>query len=84
MGLHQQGRSGLGLSKPPLIPPKGTHDYRKFISDLADDIEKESDLAKTAQLHLQGSWLDGATSGNHLVMPSVFLMLALLRNLKLN
>jgi len=46
MGLYQ-GCSGLGLSKPLLIPPKATHDYRKFI---ADDIEKESDLAKAAQL----------------------------------
>jgi len=25
MGLHQQGRSGLGLSKPLVIPTKGTH-----------------------------------------------------------
>jgi len=50
MGLHQQGRSGLGLSKPLLIPPKGTHDYRS-------SYQKESDLAKAAQLHLQGSWI---------------------------
>jgi len=45
MGLHQHGRSGLGLSKPLVIPPKGTHTYRKLISDLSEDIEKENDLA---------------------------------------
>jgi len=59
MGFHQQGRSGLGLSKPLVIPPKGTHNYRKFISDLSKDIERENDLAKATQLHLQGNWVRG-------------------------
>jgi len=57
MGLHQQGQSGLGLSKPHIVPPKGTHGYRKFISDLSEDIEKENDLARASQLHLQGNWV---------------------------
>jgi len=57
MDLHQQGGSGLGLSKPLVIPPKGTQTYRKFISDLSEDIEKENDFAKTTQFHLQGNWV---------------------------
>jgi len=57
MGIHQQGRSGLGLSKPPLVPPKETHGYRKFISDLSGDIDKENDLARASQLHLQWNWI---------------------------
>ena len=32
MGIHQRGRSGLGLSKATVAPPKGTHSYRKYIS----------------------------------------------------
>jgi len=51
MGLHQQGRSGLGLSKPLVISLKSTHTYRKFISDLSEDIEKENDLAKSTHLN---------------------------------
>jgi len=30
MGMHQLGRSGSGLSKPLVIPPNGTHTYRKI------------------------------------------------------
>jgi len=56
MGFHQQGRSGFGLSKPLVISPKGTHNYRIFISDLSEDIERENYLAKATQLHLQGNW----------------------------
>jgi len=50
MGFHQQGRSGFGLSKPLVISPKGTHNYRIFISDLSEDIERENYLA-TKQLN---------------------------------
>ena len=53
MGIHQRGRSGLGLSKATVAPPKGTHGYRKYIADLSSAIDCENDLARAAQLHLQ-------------------------------
>ena len=51
MGLRQQERSGLGLSKP-LVTPKGTHMYGKYVSVLTADIDKEKYLAVASQLHL--------------------------------
>ena len=57
MGSHQKGRSGLGVAKPPVVPPKGTQEYRRFISALAADIDMEKDLAIASQLHLQGNWI---------------------------
>ena len=42
MGLHQRERSGLGLSKSLVVPPKGMHGYRKFIFIVAAEIDNEN------------------------------------------
>jgi len=39
-------RAGFGLSKPFSLPIKGTQAYRKFISDLSEEIDGEKSLAK--------------------------------------
>jgi len=52
MGHKHRGHSGFGLAKPFLVPPKGPQAYRKFISDLSEEIDGEESLAKAAQLHL--------------------------------
>ena len=57
MGHHQKGRLGLGSIQNEKIPLKGTHCYRKLISDITNEIDSEESLAKAAQLHLQGSWV---------------------------
>jgi len=56
MGHKHRGHSGFGLAKPFLVPPKGPQAYRKFISDLSEEIDGEESLAKASQLHLQGNW----------------------------
>ena len=57
MGYQQQGRSGFGAFKKKSRPPKGTHAYRKLLSDISSQIDSEESFAKAAQLHLQGNWV---------------------------
>jgi len=53
--LARSIRSGSFQATPSST--KGTHGYRKFISDLSEDIDKENDLARASQLLLQGNWI---------------------------
>ena len=50
-------RSGLGSQKTMRNPDKHSHAYRKLVSSTSRAIQEESNIAKAAQLQVQGQWL---------------------------
>ena len=58
IGKPTPGRSGLGLMAPSSVPKKGTHAYRKLISNIISEFGEDAYLAKAIQLSLQGSWVN--------------------------
>ena len=56
VGYHQVGRAGFGASSSPQTPDKGTHEYRKLISDINYENDEEVCQAKAVQLALQCHW----------------------------
>ena len=56
-GTSNLSRAGLGLQKrAPVIPPKGTQEYRQTISQIVCEFEQERRYASAVQLEVQGSW----------------------------
>ncbi|XP_057296267.1 uncharacterized protein LOC130625225 [Hydractinia symbiolongicarpus] len=56
LGSHQFGRAGLGLVSHKSVPAIGTHSYRKLVSDVVQDNEKDIYYARAVQLHVKGNW----------------------------
>ena len=56
IGHRQMGKAGLGVISQPETPTKGTHDYRKLISDIVYDNDEEVFQAKAVHLSLQCNW----------------------------
>ena len=56
LGYHQSNRAGFGSFSIPEIPPKRSHEYRKLISSLVNELDEEKFNAKAVQLSVQGQW----------------------------
>ena len=56
IGYHQTSRAGFGSFKSPSIPRRNSDEYRRLISDLVGEVDKNAYHAKSVQLHLQGYW----------------------------
>ena len=56
LGYHQTNRAGFGSLSIPEIPPKRSHQYRKLVSDVVEELDDNKRQAKAVQLSLQGQW----------------------------
>ena len=54
IGYHQTSTAGFGSFKSPSIPRRNSHEYRRLISDLVDEVDENAYYAKSIQLRLQG------------------------------
>ena len=57
LGYHQTNKAGLGSFHIPDIPPKRSYEYRKLLSSLVAEAAADQQLAKAAQLAVQGKWM---------------------------
>ena len=48
--------AGLGLKPRKPMPQRGTHDYRRLISDIVCEEDDKTRFAKAVQLEVQGQW----------------------------
>ena len=56
LGYHQTNKAGFGSLSIPEVPPKRSHEYRKLVSSLVEEIDQNKVEAKAVQLSLQGQW----------------------------
>ena len=56
LGYHQCDRAGFGSIPIPEVTPKHSYAYRKLLSSMVEEAEKEKYQAKTVQLSVQGQW----------------------------
>ena len=55
-GHFQYGRAGLGLVPNKPVPPKGTKEYRRLISDIVCEQDDKRRFSQAVQLSVQGQW----------------------------
>ena len=56
LGYHQMFKAGLGSIHHPELPEKGSHAYRKQVTNAMEEIDEVDDLSEAVQLSVQGQW----------------------------
>ena len=56
LGYHQSHRAGFGSLSIPEVPPKCSHNYRKLLCSMVEELDEEKRQAKAVQLAVQGQW----------------------------
>ena len=57
IGYHQANRAGFRSKSTPEVPPKRSSAYRKLLSSIVQETDKQMVQAKAAQLSLHGQWI---------------------------